>query len=326
MSDDVRPKDAAAKSYDAVTVAAGISAVCANCGATAAGSTASASCPKCGQPLTGAAGSDHADRLRARIQEAIGEQFQLLELLGRGGMGIVFRAREAALDREVALKVLALDPLLSPDAYARFEREAKLAARLDHPAIVPIFAVGQRSSVAYYTMRLVRGGTVEDMLAPRNGLDYKQVVGILRSVAAALDYAHQRGVVHRDIKPANILIGETGHALVADFGIAKALGPSSQAGTGTGIIGSPAYMSPEQWHGDELDGRADQYALGVVAFEMLTGRRPYESPNIQDLLRMHLAGEVPPVSRWRQGLQDGVDAALRRAMAKTAAERFSTAT
>src|SRR5581483_6936159 len=130
-----------------------------------------------------------------------------------------------------------LDPILSPEAYARFEREAKLAARLDHPHIVPIFAVGQRNTVAFYTMR------------------------ILRDVARALDYAHAQGVIHRDIKPANVLIGDSGHAMVSDFGIAKALGSGdAPVGSGTGIIGSPGYMSPEQWRGEDIDARADQYA------------------------------------------------------------------
>ena len=268
--------------------------------------------------------TEHNEKLRARLQEAIGEGYKLVELLGRGGMGIVFRAREVALDREVALKVLALDPLLAPDAYERFEREAKLAARLDHPHIVPIFAVGQRNNVAFYTMRLVRGGSVEEMLGGGKQLSLEHAIKLLRDVAAALDHAHRQGVVHRDIKPANILLGETGHALVADFGIAKALGPRDVGSTGTGIIGSPGYMSPEQWKGSDVDGRADQYSLAIVAFEMLAGRRPFESPQIQDILRMHLSGEVPPMSHYRTGIPEGVNDALRRALAKDASHRFSS--
>lgn len=308
---------------DAVTTPAAISAVCPNCGTTMG--TVATVCTKCGATVSGDTQQDQSERIRVRLQDAIGDSYKLLELLGRGGMGIVFRAREVALDREVALKVLALDPLLNPDAYERFEREAKLAARLDHPHIVPIFAVGQRESIAYYTMRLVRGGSVEDMLQRDRQLEYDHIVSVLRDVAAALDYAHGRGVVHRDIKPANILIGETGHALVADFGIAKALGPTAGA-TGTGIIGSPGYMSPEQWRGDSLDGRADQYALGIVAYEMLTGRRPFETPSVQDLMKLHLTAQLRSVTNWRQGLPEQVDLALQRALAKHPPERFSTAT
>jgi hypothetical protein len=282
-------------------------------------------CDRCGTSApSGGQTEDQVDRIRSKLQASIGEGYELLDLLGRGGMGIVFRAREIALDREVALKVLALDPVLAPDAYARFEREAKLAARLDHPNIVPIFSVGSGSGIAYYTMRLVRGGSVEELLTQHRVLDLHRATGILREVAAALDYAHARNIVHRDIKPANILIGDTGHASVADFGIARALGQPGEA-TGTAIIGSPAYMSPEQWRGDELDGRADQYALAVVAFEMLAGRRPFDSPRVQDLLDMHSSGAIPDLVAVRPGADPAAAAAIRQAMAKHPSERFPNA-
>lgn len=302
-----------------VALDAGSTIVTTGGGAAVSGSTIVTATP-------GGSPAENAERLRARIQSAVGDDYRVVELLGRGGMGIVFRATETSLDREVALKVLALDPLLAPDAYERFEREARLAARLDHPNIVPIFSVGRRESVAFYTMRLVRGGSVEEMLDARRRFEYDHAIAILRDVAAALDYAHGRGVVHRDIKPGNILVGETGHALVADFGIAKALGGSTAGATGTGIIGSPGYMSPEQWRGDVVDGRADQYALATVAFEMLAGRRPFESPNMQELLQKHLNAEVPAVSTYRFGLHEGVDEAIRRALAKKPEDRFATAT
>ena len=297
--------------------------VCPRCGSRVA--LGASGCEQCRAGSGGATTTeDQADRIRTRLQAAIGDGYELLDLLGRGGMGIVFRAREIALDREVALKVLALDPVLAPDAYARFEREAKLAARLDHPNIVPIFSVGSGAGIAFYTMRLVRGGSVEETLTQSRVLDLHRATGILREVAAALDYAHARGIVHRDIKPANILMGDTGHASVADFGIARALGQPGEA-TGTAIIGSPAYMSPEQWRGEELDGRADQYALAVVAFEMLAGRRPFDSPRIQDLLDMHSSGAIPDLTAVRPGADPSAAAAIRRAMAKHPAERFPTA-
>jgi serine/threonine-protein kinase len=285
----------------------------------------SAACPRCGSAITGTHPAEQAERIRLRIQESIGDAYGLVELLGRGGMGIVFRAREAALDREVALKVLTLDPMLSPEAYARFEREAKLAARLDHPNVVPIFAVGQRNTVAYYTMRLVRGGTVEDLLSNHRALDFQQALEILREVARALDYAHGQGVVHRDIKPANILIGDSGHVMVSDFGIARSLGlGDTTAGSGT-VIGSPGYMSPEQWRGEEIDARADQYALGVVAFEMLTGHRPFETVRVQDLMKLHLSADVPNASSIKPALPPFVDLSIRRAMSKVRGERFTSA-
>lgn len=282
---------------------------------------------RCGATVTGPGAAEHAERIRLRLQESVGDAYRLIELLGRGGMGIVFRAHETALDREVALKVLALDPVLSPEAYGRFEREARLAARLDHPHIVPIFAVAQRNTVAFYTMRLVRGGTLEDVLAGHNMLDVEHVFDILRDVARALDYAHAQGVIHRDIKPANVLIGDSGHAMVSDFGIAKALGSGeAPVGSGTGIIGSPGYMSPEQWRGEDIDARADQYALGVMAFEMLTGHRPFETVKVQDLLKLHLSAEVPKASSLRSGLEPHADAAIQRAMAKNASDRFPSTT
>ena len=310
----------------AATASPTISTACAKCGAMTG--TLATACAVCGAAVAGglAASSEQGDRMMARIQEKIGDRFRLVELLGRGGMGIVFRAVETALDREVALKVLAIDPLFDPDAYARFEREAKLAARLDHPGIVPIFAVAAHDSVAYYTMRLVRGGSIEDMLEGRRALDFQQILGVLRDVAAALDYAHKNGVVHRDIKPANILLSETGHACVADFGIAKALGRQDGT-TGTGVIGSPAYMSPEQWRGDAtIDGRADQYALAVVAFELITGRRPFMSQNPQELLVQHCTGQIPDIMVLRPGLDPSIGEAIGRAMSKRSSERFGSVT
>ena len=323
--------DTPARPASAVTSRITLSVTCPRCGASLSASLTI--CAKCGTALSDAASGetttltgDQTEKLRARLQESIGDAFELMELLGRGGMGIVFRAKERALDREVALKVLALDPVFAPEAYSRFEREAKLAAKLDHPNIVPIFAVGHRQSVAYYTMRLVRGGTLETILASKKPLELDYCLRVLRDVAAALDHAHRQGVVHRDIKPANILLGESGHAMVADFGIAKALGNTSGNATGTGIIGSPAYMSPEQWRGDELDGRADQYALAVVAFEMLSGTRPFETARVEDLLTLHLSAEMPDITAIRPGLPASTDAALRRALSKLSSERFSSVT
>jgi serine/threonine-protein kinase len=311
---------------DAVTTPVGVTTICPQCGVMLDALTTT--CGACGAVITGA-GSDtgREEKVRAKLQDAIGDAFVLGDLLGRGGMGIVFRAREASLDRDVALKVLAFDPILNPDAYARFEREAKLAARLDHPHIVPIFSVGQRAGVAFYTMRLVKGGSVEELLTPGKGMELDRALGILRDVAAALDYAHANGVVHRDIKPANILIGDSGHAMVADFGIARAFGGDSAAtATGTGVVGSPAYMSPEQWRGEKVDGRADQYALGVLAFELLAGKRPFADASMQELLRMHLAEDPPDIVSFRRDLPSHTTDAVWRALAKDPADRYESAT
>ena len=322
MSDDAR------QSHEAVTTPVGAATICPQCGVVLDALTTT--CGACGAVITaGGPDSSRAERVRSKLQDAIGDAFVLGELLGRGGMGIVFRAREKALDRDVALKVLAFDPILNPEAYARFEREAKLAAKLDHPNIVPIFSVGQRNGVAFYTMRMVKGGSVEQMITPGRGLDVAHALNILRDVASALDYAHANGVVHRDIKPANILIGDSGHALVADFGIARAFGGdaagATTTATGTGVVGSPAYMSPEQWRGEKVDGRADQYALGVLGFELLSGKRPFADASMQELLRMHLAEDPPDIISFRQDLPSHVTDAIWRAMAKEPGERHPTA-
>jgi serine/threonine protein kinase, bacterial len=311
---------------DAVTTPLGVTTICPQCGVMLDALTTT--CGACGAVITGAgADTGRGDKVRARLQDTIGDAFVLGDLLGRGGMGIVYRAREVSLDRDVALKVLAFDPILNPDAYARFEREAKLAARLDHPHIVPIFSVGQRAGVAFYTMRLVKGGSVEQLVTPGTGLEFDRALSILRDVAAALDYAHANGVVHRDIKPANILIGDSGHAMVADFGIARAFGGDAGAtATATGVVGSPAYMSPEQWRGEKVDGRADQYALGVLAFELLTGRRPFADASMQELLRMHLAEDPPDIVSLRDDLPSHTTDAVWHAMAKDPADRFVSAT
>ena len=315
--------DPTRSSRDAVTTPVGVTTLCPQCGASVP--AFETRCSACGALVTQASDDEQRDNLRRRLQAGIGDTFELLDLLGKGGMGVVFRAREKALEREVALKVLAFDPLMVPEAFARFEREAKLAARLDHPHIVPIFAVGQGQGVAYYTMRLVRGGSLEDLLAAKKRIEPPRALRILKEIAAALDHAHSQGVVHRDVKPANVMLGDNDHVMVADFGIARAVGGGSgPALTSTGVVGSPAYMAPEQWQGQPVDGRADQYALGILAYELLTGKRPYRDATMHELLRLHLTEDLPDISQELPTATPAMRDALRRATAKEPKDRFET--
>jgi serine/threonine-protein kinase len=280
-------------------------------------------CSACGHQRSITTG-EQRDSLRERLQAGIGGAYELLDMLGKGGMGVVFRAKEKSLEREVALKVLAFDPLMAPDAFTRFEREAKLAARLDHPHIVPIFAVGQGQGLAYYTMRIVRGGSLEELLAREQKLTPPRAVKYLREIALALDHAHGHGVVHRDVKPANVMLGDGDHVFVADFGIARAV-EGGGAATSTGVVGSPAYMAPEQWQGGAIDGRADQYALGILAYELLTGRRPYRDATMHQLLRLHLTEDLPDITQDLGPSAGAVRDVLRRATAKDPNDRFPSA-
>ena len=184
------------QSSDAVTTPVGVTTMCPQCGTHMP--AFETQCSTCGAQLGRGSEDEQRTALRQRLQAGIGDAYELLDMLGKGGMGVVFRAREKALDREVALKVLAFDPIMAPDAFARFEREAKLAARLDHPNIVPIFAVGQGRGIAFYTMRLVRGGSLEELLAKEGKIDVPRAIGYLRDVAAALDHAHAHGLGNDD--------------------------------------------------------------------------------------------------------------------------------
>ena len=213
-----------------------------------------------------------ADELRDALERAIGFQYDIIGLLGRGGMGAVYHAHEKALDRPVAIKVLPPDAV-GGDARERFLREARTAARLTHPNIVPLFTFGETQGLVYYVMGYVDGESLEQRLR-RGALDAETARTLLAQLAGALHYAHEQGIVHRDVKPDNVLIErDTGVAKLTDFGIAKrSAGGETLTGTGL-LMGTPKYMSPEQASGDrDLDARSDIYALGLMGYAMLTGR------------------------------------------------------
>jgi hypothetical protein len=248
--------------------------------------------------------------------------YRVVAPLGRGGMAAVYRAHDPALDRDVALKVLPAEFLHDPAFAARFKQEAQVAARLEHPHIVPVHAFGIESGRPWMAMRLLAGGSLAERVR-RGPLTPRDAAAVLRGVANALDYAHAHGIVHRDVKPANVLLDEAGRPYLADFGIARML-EGSPVVTATGLIqGSPTYMAPEQAMGAKVDRLADVYALGVMAFECLTGRAPYTGPTPVAILMKHVQEPVPQPAPAE--LAPALAAVVRRCLAKSPAERWPSA-
>lgn len=260
-------------------------------------------------------------------------RYEIKSLLGRGGMAAVYRAHDTALRRDVALKFLYPQYGADRTLIERFEREAVLAAGLDHPNIVPIYDVGEADGLVYIAMKLLGGRSLADELRRRGALPLDEVVPIVEQIAAALDYAHARNIVHRDIKAGNILLEDdaTGlfggpRAILTDFGIAKSLAPDASGLTGTGVlIGTPDYMAPEQIRGGQsVDYRADIYALGILVFRALTGRLPYEGGTEQVLLG-HLYGSFSDPSMLVPSLPPALDLVMRKVLARDPAERYARA-
>ena len=276
------------------------------------------------QPSSSTAESD----LRARLERAVAPAYEIADEIGRGGMGIVYRARDPRLKRNVAVKLLPPDLAFRADVRSRFLREAETAARLNHPHIVPIYAVDERDGLVYFVMALVDGESVGDRVKKANGgrLPVAEARRILREVAEALAYAHGRGVVHRDIKPDNILLdARGGGAMVTDFGIARAAteGDSRLTATGT-ALGTPTYMSPEQCAADrELDGRSDLYSLGTVAYHMLTGAPPFTGNSTPAIMLKQVTEAAVPVRRHRSEVPPDLERIVMRLLEKDPANRFA---
>jgi Tol biopolymer transport system component/tRNA A-37 threonylcarbamoyl transferase component Bud32 len=257
--------------------------------------------------------------------------YRIVEQIGQGGMATVYKAYEPALDRYVAIKVLPQYFVHDPDFSARFDREAKAVARLNHPNVLPIYSFGQEGGLSYIAMRYVGEGTLKDRLG--QPLDLEAALGILRQIGQALDYAHRQGIIHRDVKPSNVLIAE-GHtqapggenwALLADFGLARMVESSSQL-TKSGVgVGTPAYMSPEQGQGIRVDARSDLYSLGVVLYEMLTGRVPYEAETPMAVVLKHITAPLPMPRSLNPAFPEAAERVILKAMAKNPGDRFQTA-
>jgi serine/threonine-protein kinase len=266
------------------------------------------------------------DYLHDRVVAAVGDQYLIEAEIGRGGMAAVYRALDLRLHRHVAIKALPPELAFNTDVKTRFLREAQTAAQLSHPNIVPIYTVDERGGVVYFVMALVEGESLAARLARQPRLSIDAVRRLLAEVADALDYAHACGVVHRDIKPDNILLDRTsGRSLVTDFGIAAAAGDARLTLTGV-AVGTPAYMSPEQAMGErELDGRSDQYSLGVVAYQMLVGETPFRAANTPAMLVKHLSETPKPIRDRRPDVPAQLAAAIDRALSKKPEARWPSA-
>lgn len=248
-------------------------------------------------------------------------QFEILDEIGRGGMATVYRARQRSINRIVAVKVLPRALLHDPGFYERFTREVDVIAHLEHPHILPIYDYGEANGVPYIAMRYLAGGSMAQMI--RRGLPpLEALVKPISQIAQALDHAHQQGIIHRDLKPGNILLDERGNAYLSDFGIARVLNSSL---TGSAIIGTPAYMSPEQANGLPLDARSDVYALGIVLFELVTGTEPFNAETPVALLLKHINEPMPSVKDFRPGVPTAVEQVIYKATAKVPENRYSSA-
>ena len=261
----------------------------------------------------------------ARDVENVG-RYRIVGELGRGAMGVVYKAQDPAIGRFIAVKTIRLNELTDANERERMRdrlfREAQSAGLLSHPGIVTIYDIAEQDGLAYIFMELVNGPQLEQMLRAAQPPDKETLLSLFRQVAVALDYAHKKGIVHRDIKPANIMVHEDGTAKITDFGVAKIVSQQmTQAGT---IMGTPSYMSPEQVQGAEITGKTDQFSLAVIAYEILTGEKPFAAEFLPTLLFKIVREEPVPPQRLNPTLSPAVEGVMRRALSKNPANRYET--
>jgi len=276
-----------------------------------------------GTPLAALSEAERQAQLSQLLVEATLGEFEILGELGRGGMATVFLAHDLALDRKVAIKVIAPTLLAAPGAVERFKRESRTAGALSHPHIIPIHSVRETPQLLFFVMKFVEGRSLDEIIREQGALPIRMVQAILTEVGHALAYAHRRGVVHRDIKPANIMLDAEGWAVVTDFGIAKVLESDSLTVSGA-MVGTPFYMSPEQCSGKAVTGASDQYSLGVVAYEMLTGKPPFSGETIMEIMKGHFFEAPVSVELLRPDCPPALAAAVTRMLRKDPAERWAS--
>jgi eukaryotic-like serine/threonine-protein kinase len=250
-------------------------------------------------------------------------QYEVLDTIGRGGMASVYRAYQPSLDRLVAIKVIAASLASEPEFMDRFRQEALTAARLRHSNVVVVHDFGEQDGVPYLVMEYVTGRSLAELLD--DGVPMDRAVDYIAQVAAGLDYAHQRGVVHRDVKPGNVLVDDEGRVVLVDFGLARMMESAQHLTLAGGVVGTPEYMSPEQASGRTTDHRTDVYSLGIVAFELLTGTKPFSAETPLGVLLKHVQEPVPTLRLPNLQVALALDGALKKALAKDPDERYQSA-
>lgn len=248
--------------------------------------------------------------------------YQLVEQIGQGGMATVFKAYQPSMDRYVAIKILPSHFTQDATFAARFAQEAHTLARLEHPHILPVYDYGEQEGITYLVMRYIDAGTLRDLITERGAMDLRKIARVMGQVGRALGHAHSQGIIHRDIKPSNVLIDASGNAFLTDFGIAKIVAGSANF-TGTGaVIGTPAYMAPEQGMGKPLDHRCDIYAMGVMLYEMVTGQVPFDAETPLAVMMMHVYNPLPLPRQARPDLPEVIERIILKSMAKSPDDRF----
>ncbi|HLY24822.1 MAG TPA: protein kinase [Aggregatilineales bacterium] len=252
-------------------------------------------------------------------------QYEVLSLIGKGGMATVYSAWQASMERDVAIKVISGDLAGNANFIARFEREARVIARLQHPHILPVYDFGRQDDVLFLVMRLVEGGSLDQRLH-KAALPVSLVARMFTQIASALSYGHDQGIIHRDLKPNNILLDIHDNPYLTDFGIAKMVQDSTSSLTAPGtVMGTPAYMAPEMWRGETIDARADIYALGIMLYEMLTGDLPFKGDTPYAMMYMHFDAPPPSLAPLKPDLPEGVAAVIGKALAKHSQDRYGSA-